>query len=112
LPLADLFFWGTDKAHPEDITTAIYVGTNMALDESITHLALAYADQTKRDHEALIRAARQGRIQVAGAELIHCRQRTAVADDQGGGTDLRQGAGSSNANFGMLAPRKVRNLGS
>jgi hypothetical protein len=26
LPLADLFFWGTDKAHPEDIKTAIYVG--------------------------------------------------------------------------------------
>jgi hypothetical protein len=26
LPLADLFFWGTDKAHPEDIKAAIYVG--------------------------------------------------------------------------------------
>jgi hypothetical protein len=26
LPLADLFFWGTDKAHPEDIKAAIAVG--------------------------------------------------------------------------------------
>lgn len=26
LPLSDLFFWGTDKAHPEDIKAAIYVG--------------------------------------------------------------------------------------
>jgi hypothetical protein len=26
LPLADLFFWGTDKAAPEDIKAAIYVG--------------------------------------------------------------------------------------
>jgi hypothetical protein len=26
LPLADLFVWGTDKAHPEDIKAAIYLG--------------------------------------------------------------------------------------
>jgi hypothetical protein len=25
LPLADLFFWGTDKAHPEDIKAAIAI---------------------------------------------------------------------------------------
>jgi hypothetical protein len=28
-PLADLFFWGTDKARPEDIKTALYVGPSV-----------------------------------------------------------------------------------
>jgi hypothetical protein len=31
----------------------------------MARFALAYADQTERDHEALPRAARHGRIQVA-----------------------------------------------
>jgi hypothetical protein len=34
----------------------------------MARFALAYADQTERDHEALTRAARHGRIQVADEE--------------------------------------------
>jgi hypothetical protein len=60
--------WALALAHAKSGDAALiagYVGTSAALDESIARFALAYADQTERDHEALTRAARQGRIQVA-----------------------------------------------
>ena len=34
-------------------------------DEALADFAIAYADQTERDHEALGRAAKEGRIKVA-----------------------------------------------
>jgi Uncharacterized protein conserved in bacteria (DUF2252) len=63
--------WALALAHAKSGDAALiagYVGTSAALDESIARFALAYADQTERDHEALTRAARHGRIQVVGEE--------------------------------------------
>jgi hypothetical protein len=63
--------WALALAHAKSGDAALlagYVGTSAALDESIARFALVYADQTERDHEALTRAARHGRIQVADAE--------------------------------------------
>ena len=42
-----------------------YVGKSEALDEAVTRFAFAYAEQTERDHDALARAARAKRIEVA-----------------------------------------------
>ena len=47
-----------------------YCGNSDALDEAIAGFALAYADQTDRDHEALDQARRSGRIQVASDRLV------------------------------------------
>ncbi|HKA56236.1 MAG TPA: DUF2252 domain-containing protein, partial [Candidatus Binatia bacterium] len=63
--------WALALAHAKSGDAALiagYVGTSAALDESMARFALAYADQTERDHEALTRAARHGRIRVAGEE--------------------------------------------
>jgi hypothetical protein len=63
--------WALALAHAKSGDAALiagYVGTNAALDESITRFAVAYADQTERDHEALVKAAHAGRIQTAAAE--------------------------------------------
>jgi uncharacterized protein (DUF2252 family) len=63
--------WALALAHAKSGDAALiagYVGTSVALDESMARFALAYADQTERDHEALTRAARHGRIQVADEE--------------------------------------------
>jgi hypothetical protein len=42
-----------------------YLGKSGVMDEAIFQFALAYADQTERDHQTLMTAARQGRIQIA-----------------------------------------------
>jgi hypothetical protein len=47
-----------------------YCGNSDALDEAIGKFALAYAKQTERDHDALDKARRTGRIKVASAELV------------------------------------------
>jgi hypothetical protein len=63
--------WALALAHARSGDAALlagYVGTGAALDESMARFALAYADQTERDHAALTKAAREGRIQVAGEE--------------------------------------------
>jgi hypothetical protein len=44
LPLADLFFWGTDKAHPEDITAAITVGPSRIGGVECDHYAFRQAE--------------------------------------------------------------------
>jgi hypothetical protein len=43
-PLADLFFWGTDKAHPEAITAAIAVGPSRVGGAECDHYAFRQAD--------------------------------------------------------------------
>jgi transcription initiation factor TFIID subunit TAF12 len=39
-----------------------YLGSGDAFDEAVTNFAVAYADQTERDHEALVKAVKDGRI--------------------------------------------------
>ena len=41
-----------------------YLGTNDQFDHAVAAFAQAYADQTERDHAALVAAARAGRVPV------------------------------------------------
>ena len=40
-----------------------YLGSNDSFDKAVAKFALAYADQNKRDYNALLKAIRDGRIQ-------------------------------------------------
>jgi sugar/nucleoside kinase (ribokinase family) len=40
-----------------------YLGNSDAFDEAIGEFALAYADQTVRDHAALVAAVKEGRVE-------------------------------------------------
>jgi hypothetical protein len=44
VPLADLFFWGTDKAHPEAITVATYIGPSRIRGVTCDHYAFRQED--------------------------------------------------------------------
>lgn len=69
---ASLCGWALALAHAKSGDPAMiagYCGTSEALDEAIGKFAMAYARQTDRDHEALDKARRAGRIQVAAREL-------------------------------------------
>lgn len=60
--------WGLALAHAKSGDAAMiagYCGNSDALDEAIGQFALQYADQTDRDHAALDKARRSGRIEVA-----------------------------------------------
>jgi uncharacterized protein (DUF2252 family) len=60
--------WALALAHAKSGSAAMisgYCGTSDALDEAIGAFALAYARQTDRDHAALQKARRSGRIKVA-----------------------------------------------
>jgi uncharacterized protein (DUF2252 family) len=60
--------WALALAHAKSGDPAIlagYVGKNDVLDEAIASFAFAYAEQTDRDYDALAKAARTKRIQVA-----------------------------------------------
>ncbi|MFO1084674.1 MAG: DUF2252 domain-containing protein [Reyranellaceae bacterium] len=60
--------WALALAHAKSGDAAViagYCGTSAALDEALAEFALAYARQTERDHEALVKARRAGRITVA-----------------------------------------------
>ena len=46
-----------------------YCGNSAALDEAMAKFALAYAKQTDRDHAALDKARRTGRIRVAAEQM-------------------------------------------
>ena len=46
-----------------------YCGNSAALDDAMAKFALAYAKQTDRDHEALDKARRTGRIRVAAEQM-------------------------------------------
>jgi uncharacterized protein (DUF2252 family) len=62
--------WTLARAHARSgdrIAIASYVGTSRTLDDALTSFALAYADQNRRDHAALVDAIASGRIEaVAG----------------------------------------------
>lgn len=59
--------WGLALAHAKSGDAAMiagYCGTSDALDAAIARFALAYSRQTERDHAALRKAQRSGRIRV------------------------------------------------
>jgi len=45
-----------------------YAGNSDELDEAMVRFAFGYADQTEKDYDLLVAAAKSGRIQVAEAE--------------------------------------------
>ena len=63
---AELCGWVLARAHArtgDAAKIAGYLGKNDVFDEAIAKFATAYADQTERDHAALLQAIRAGRIQ-------------------------------------------------
>ena len=64
---AEFCAWTLARAHARTGSAAQisgYVGKSDAFDQAIADFAIAYADQTERDYEVLMRAARSGRIEV------------------------------------------------
>ncbi|MDI1437293.1 DUF2252 domain-containing protein [Polyangium sorediatum] len=58
--------WTLARAHARSgdrIAIAAYLGKGDTFDEAIGAFAIAYADQTERDHQALVDAVKSGRIQ-------------------------------------------------
>jgi uncharacterized protein (DUF2252 family) len=57
--------WALALAHARSGDASMisgYLGSGDAFDEAVTSFAVAYADQTERDHEALVKAVKDGRI--------------------------------------------------
>jgi uncharacterized protein (DUF2252 family) len=62
---AEVCAWALARAHARAGNPALiggYLGRGDAFDEAIASFAVAYADQTERDHAALRAAVRQGRL--------------------------------------------------
>lgn len=62
--------WALALAHAKSGDAAMlagYVGNSDELDEAMVSFAFTYADQTEKDYQALIAAAKSGRIKVATA---------------------------------------------
>lgn len=67
----ELCGWALALAHAKSGDAAMisgYLGKSDSMDEAISKFAHAYADQTERDYEALVRAKAEGRIVVAAEE--------------------------------------------
>jgi (2Fe-2S) ferredoxin len=59
--------WAVARAHAKTGDAAVisgYLGSNDAFDEALRRFARAYADQTEKDHAALVKAIKSGRIRV------------------------------------------------
>src|SRR5262249_10874451 len=57
--------WTLARAHARSgdrVAIASYLGTSDRFEEAIAAFSAAYADQCERDHEALVRAVRSGRV--------------------------------------------------
>jgi len=62
---AALYGWALARAHARTGDAAAisgYLGTGDVFDRAITAFAVAYADQTERDHHELVAAVQSGRI--------------------------------------------------
>jgi uncharacterized protein (DUF2252 family) len=62
---AEVCGWALARAHARSgdaAQIAGYLGGGTAFDQAITAFAEAYADQTERDHTALVKAVKQGRV--------------------------------------------------
>jgi uncharacterized protein (DUF2252 family) len=63
---ASLCGWALARAHAKSgdaATIAVYLGKSDVFDRALAKFALAYADQTRRDHAALLKAIETGRVQ-------------------------------------------------
>jgi uncharacterized protein (DUF2252 family) len=63
---ADFCGWTLARAHAKSgdaVTISGYLGKSGAFDRSLVAFSLAYADQNERDHAALVKAVRAGRVQ-------------------------------------------------
>jgi predicted alpha/beta hydrolase len=61
----ELCGWTLARAHARSgdrIAVASYLGNSDVFDRAIAKFAAAYADQNERDYEALVDAAKSGRI--------------------------------------------------
>ncbi len=47
-----------------------YLGETDEFDQAMTEVALAYADQTKRDHVSLVNAVKTGRVEAGIAPVV------------------------------------------
>ena len=68
---ADLCGWTLARAHAKAGDAAAisgYLGKSDRFDQATAKFAAAYADQTERDHEALVRAIRSGRLESLSEE--------------------------------------------
>jgi NAD(P)H-dependent flavin oxidoreductase YrpB (nitropropane dioxygenase family) len=57
--------WAVARAHAKTGDAAMisgYLGRNDAFDQALRRFARTYADQTERDHAALVKAVKSGRI--------------------------------------------------
>ena len=69
---ADFCGWTLARAHAKSgysATISGYLGKGDQFDQAMGQFALAYADQTERDYEALVKAVRSGRIEAMDEEL-------------------------------------------
>jgi len=60
--------WALALAHAKSgdpAAIAGYLGKSDGMDEAVARFAAAYAEQTVRDHDALVKAAKNKRIRVA-----------------------------------------------
>jgi len=63
--------WAVARAHAKTGDAAMisgYLGRSDAFDEALKAFARRYADQTERDHAALVKAVKSGQISVAGEQ--------------------------------------------
>jgi len=68
---SSLCAWALALAHAKSGDAAMiagYVGKSEVLDEAMVSFAFAYADQTEKDYQALVNAAKSGRIKVASVK--------------------------------------------
>jgi len=68
---SSLCAWALALSHAKSGDAAMiagYTGNSEELDEAMVRFAFAYADQTEKDHQALLAAAKSGRIKVAVSE--------------------------------------------
>jgi hypothetical protein len=70
---AEFCGWTLARAHAKSgdaATISGYLGKSDAFDQALGEFALAYADQTERDHAALVAAERTGRIEALVEENL------------------------------------------
>jgi uncharacterized protein (DUF2252 family) len=68
LEYVDICGWALARAHARTGDAALivgYLGKNEAFDSALAEFADAYADQTERDHQTLLKAIRSGRVNAA-----------------------------------------------
>ncbi|MFD9961717.1 DUF2252 domain-containing protein [Amycolatopsis sp. NPDC058986] len=65
---AELCGWTLARAHArtgDRVAIAAYLGSGDVFDRAIADFALAYADQSERDHQALVQAIADGRVEAS-----------------------------------------------